>query len=250
MSVRDNLIRQEDTIVLSLIERAKYPRNSNAYSTSYLSEMGVAAESPSLISLFVKESEALNAKIGMYANQEEVPFFPYDLPKSIIRFSQSHPHLPFLNPVASASANVSKLIWKMYLEQVLPLLTKEADDGNYASTLACDLLCLQALSRRIHYGKFVAEVKFRAAPDDYSYHIRTKNRDALMELLTFEKVEEEVKARVEKKGRLFGQNISLHDGEEDDYKVDPCLFSHLYGEWVMPYTKLVQVDYLLQRLPK
>lgn len=63
MSVRDNLIRQEDTIVLSLIERAKYPRNSNAYSESYLSEMGVLSESPSLISLFVKESEALNAKV-------------------------------------------------------------------------------------------------------------------------------------------------------------------------------------------
>lgn len=33
---------------------------------------------------------------------------------------------------------------------------------------------LQALSRRIHYGKFVAEVKFREAPDDYTPAIRAK----------------------------------------------------------------------------
>lgn len=109
----------------------------------------------------------------MYDNQAEVPFFPHDLPKPIFT-PQNQAHLSFLNPVASASANVSKLIWKMYLEQLLPLLTQEGDDGNYASTLACDLLCLQALSKRIHYGKFVAEVKFRAAPDDYSFHIRNK----------------------------------------------------------------------------
>ena len=30
-----------------------------------------------------------------------------------------------------------------------------------------DLLLLQALSKRIHYGKFVAEAKFQAAPDSY-----------------------------------------------------------------------------------
>lgn len=33
---------------------------------------------------------------------------------------------------------------------------------------------LQALSRRIHYGKFVAEVKYREAPQDYEPLIRAK----------------------------------------------------------------------------
>lgn len=35
------------------------------------------------------------------------------------------------------------------------------DDGNYGSAATIDVLCLQALSKRIHYGKFVAEAKFR-----------------------------------------------------------------------------------------
>lgn len=32
----------------------------------------------------------------------------------------------------------------------------------------------QALSKRIHYGKFVAEAKFRAAPDAYEEAIRAQ----------------------------------------------------------------------------
>jgi hypothetical protein len=35
------------------------------------------------------------------------------------------------------------------------------DDGNYGSAATLDVLCLAALSKRIHYGKFVAEAKFR-----------------------------------------------------------------------------------------
>jgi hypothetical protein len=37
------------------------------------------------------------------------------------------------------------------------------DDGNYGSAATLDVLALQALSKRIHYGKFVAEAKFRWA---------------------------------------------------------------------------------------
>jgi hypothetical protein len=32
------------------------------------------------------------------------------------------------------------------------------DDGNYGSSAVCDTECLQALSKRIHFGKFIAEV--------------------------------------------------------------------------------------------
>ena len=33
---------------------------------------------------------------------------------------------------------------------------------------------VQALSRRIHYGKLVAEVKFRESPEEYEPAIRAK----------------------------------------------------------------------------
>lgn len=39
---------------------------------------------------------------------------------------------------------------------------------------AAYLLCLQSLSKRIHYGKFVAEAKFRASPVLYEAAIRAQ----------------------------------------------------------------------------
>lgn len=76
-----------------------------------------------------------------------------------------------------------------------------------------------------------------------------------MKLLTFTAVEEKVKKRVEKKAVIFGQEVSLDDNTNSakqngtaKYKVDPSLVSRLYGEWIMPLTKLVQVEYLLRRL--
>lgn len=44
-----------------------------------------------------------------------------------------------------------------------PAITPGGDDGNYGSAATLDVLVLQALSTRIHYGKFVAEAKFRCA---------------------------------------------------------------------------------------
>uniref|UniRef100_A0A5B7BVH0 Chorismate mutase n=1 Tax=Davidia involucrata TaxID=16924 RepID=A0A5B7BVH0_DAVIN len=244
-SVRESLIRQEDTIIFCLIERAKYPINSPAYKERF------AGFSGSLVEYFVKETEALQAKVGRYESPEEQPFFPSDLPTSLVP-SHNYPHV--LHP-AAASININKTIWDIYFNQLLPLFAVEGDDGNYVPTVACDLQCLQALSKRIHYGKFVAEVKFKDAPEDYGPAIRNQDKEALMKLLTFESVEEMVKRRVEKKAMVFGQEVSLNENKNKNdndkkgkYKVDPSIVSRLYGEWVMPLTKLVQVEYLLRRL--
>jgi chorismate mutase len=84
-----------------------------------------------------------------------------------------------------------------------------------------------------------------------------QDNNALMNLLTFKAVEEKVKQRVEKKARIFGQNVTLEedsvnkqDGNacDSECKVDPKVLSKLYDLWVMPLTKDVEVEYLLQRL--
>lgn len=71
-----------------------------------------------------------------------------------------------------------------------------------------------------------------------------------MKLLTFEKVEEMVKKRVQKKAETFGQEVKCINGDESEkkYKVDPFLVSRIYGEWLIPLTKHVEVEYLLRRL--
>ncbi|KOM48792.1 hypothetical protein LR48_Vigan07g249600 [Vigna angularis] len=242
-SVREDLIRQEDTIVYGLIERAKFPSNSHTYDEKYAQIPGFYG---SLVEFVVKNTEDVQAKAGRYTNPEENPFFPENLPPSSV---PSYPFSQFLHPGA-ASININKSVWKMYLRDLLPLLATSGDDGNYAQTAAADLSLLQAISRRIHYGKFVAEVKFRDAPQDYEPLIRAKDREGLMKLLTFTSVEETVRKRVEKKATVFGQEVSL-DSDNDGNgksKFDPTVASRLYKNWVIPLTKEVQVEYLLRRV--
>ncbi|XP_052186945.1 chorismate mutase 2 [Diospyros lotus] len=247
-SVRNSLIRQEDTIIFSLIERAKYPSNPALYDQA----SGAGGLACSMAEFFVKESEAIQAKIGRYESPEETPFFPDHLPPLLVP-PRDYPQI--LHP-AGASININKDIWDVFFNKLLPLFVSKGDDGNYVPTAASDLQCLQALSRRIHYGKFVAEVKFLEAPGEYRPAIQAQDRDALMNLLTFKSVEEGVKRRVEKKAMVFGNELCLDENEEKKceadekgkYTVEPSVVSRLYGEWVMPLTKHVQVEYLLRRL--
>ncbi|KAH1067269.1 hypothetical protein J1N35_032256 [Gossypium stocksii] len=243
-SVRDSLIRQEDSIVFSLIERARFPLNAPTYDPSYFSMPGSYG---SLVELVVKQTEAVQAKAGRYENPKEHPFFPDDLPLSQV---PPHKYPRVLNP-AAVFVNVNKKIWDVYFNKLLPLFVAPGDDGNYASTAARDLECLQVLSRRIHYGKLVAEVKFR---DEWKYYepaIRARDKKTLMDLLTAPAVERAVKKRVAKKARILGQEVKVGDDIDENkgkYKVDPAVVSKFYGDWVIPLTKDVEVQYLLHRL--
>ncbi|URD95948.1 chorismate mutase [Musa troglodytarum] len=67
----------------------------------------------------------------------------------------------------------------------------------------------QALSKRIHYGKFVAEAKFQESPDVYEPAIMAQDGNQLMHLLTYESVETAIKQRVEAKVMIFGQEVTV-----------------------------------------
>lgn len=108
---------------------------------------------------------------------------------------------------------------------------------------------MQALSKRIHYGMFVAEAKFTAAPEEYTAAIQAADSDALMAMLTFPEQEVRVVERVRGKAATFGQDLDEEGKAKDvQYKVAPQVVADLYQEWVMPLTKEVQVSYLLRRL--
>ncbi|KAL6596275.1 hypothetical protein ACP70R_047639 [Stipagrostis hirtigluma subsp. patula] len=250
--VRDFLTREEDTIVFCLIERARYPLNRPAYDPVYL---GAGRRlNASFAELFIRESEAVQSKAGRYQSLQEIPFFAYRVP-----FTLAPPYnfTTELYP-AAAMVNANDAIWSIYFNELLPLLAKNGNDGNYAVTVDSDLACLQALSRRINYGRFVAEVKFRGDQQTYTSLIQAKDRDGLMKLLTSEVQEDVVKRRVERKATVFGQIITL-DGPietgvknssqaQANLKVDPAVVYKLYDQWVIPLTKQVEVEYLLHRL--
>jgi chorismate mutase len=76
-----------------------------------------------------------------------------------------------------------------------------------------------------------------------------------MDMLTYPKVEEAIKRRVEMKAKTYGQEVTVDLAEaeaeaEPVYKIVPSLVADLYGDWIMPLTKEVQVEYLLRRLDR
>ncbi|KVI09100.1 Chorismate mutase, AroQ class, eukaryotic type, partial [Cynara cardunculus var. scolymus] len=213
--IRSSLIRQEDSIIFSLVERAQYCYNEDTYDPKAFFMDGFQG---SLVEFMVQETEKIHAKV--------------------------------LHPSADL-ININSKIWDMYFKNLLPRLVKKGNDGNCGSAATCDSICLQVLSKRIHYGKFVAEAKFRASPDDYEAAIRAQDRGKLMDLLTYPAVEEAIKKRVETKTKTYGQVVDVGSMEvepEPVYKIKPSLVADLYGIWIMPLTKEVQVEYLLRRL--
>ena len=88
--------------------------------------------------------------------------------------------------------NLNNVIMDLYLQELVPGITEPGDDNNYGSAAMQDVLCLQALSKRIHYGKFVAEAKFRADPEQYRELISNRDQDAIMQTLTSVDVEKKV----------------------------------------------------------
>ncbi|KAL9389148.1 hypothetical protein Peur_017753 [Populus x canadensis] len=243
-AIRKSLILQEDSIIFNLLLRAQYAYNANTYNDGALC---IGSFHGSLVKFIVKETERLHAQAGRYRSPDEHPFFPENLPHSMLLQSQ-YPKV--LHPCAD-SININKKVWNMYFTDLLPKLAKAGDDDNCGSAAVCDTVCLQALSRRIHYGKFVAEAKFQESTAEYEAAIKVQDRARLMELLTYETVEAAVKKRVEMKTRKYGQEGRItqqEDAADPIYKVEPHLVAQLYEDWIMPLTKEVEVEYLLRRL--
>ncbi|KAL2939993.1 Chorismate mutase 2 [Bienertia sinuspersici] len=213
-TIRKTLIGLEDTIIYSLIQRAKFPLNSPAYDSS----SSFPGFHGSFIELFIKGNEAVQSQFGRYQSPEEVPFFRDHLPPPLVHRPQNCSQEL---PASAAAVTVNNNIWDFYVHQYLPLLAAKGDDGNYALSVSSDLVCLQ-------------------------------DKGTLMDLLTDGKVEEMVKQRVEKKAKVYGQEVTLNDTNNiqnnDNNKIDPSLVSRLYDEWVIPFTKDVEVEYLLRRL--
>ncbi|XP_062222341.1 chorismate mutase 1, chloroplastic-like [Phragmites australis] len=242
--IRHSLIRQEDSIIFSLLERAQFCYNGDTYDSNAFHMDGFEG---SLVEYMVRETEKLHAQVGRYKSPDEHPFFPEYLTEPLLPPIQ----YPMVLHSIADSININKEIWKMYFDELLPRLVKEGSDGNSGSSALCDTICLQALSKRIHYGKFVAEVKFQESPEAYMPAIIAQDRDQLMHLLTYETVERTIEHRVEAKAEVFGQEVNIgaeDNGAPPSYKIRPSLVAELYSYRIMPLTKKVEVAYLLRRL--
>lgn len=106
----------------------------------------------------------------------------------IPRHQHTKPCTQVLAPGAAA-ININDRVMDLYLHHILPNITQPGDDSNYGSSVTHDVWALQALSKRIHFGKFVAEAKFLAERDTYSALIRAGDAEGIMDRITDAAVE-------------------------------------------------------------
>ena len=196
----------------------------------------------SYLEFIIERTEQVHALVNRYTSPDEEAFFPDRISNAALLQAQNYP--PVLHP---NTININKKLLSIYTNRIVPGLCENGDDRQYGSSAVCDTVVLQALSRRIHYGKFVAEAKFAADKENYTKHIEKQDADWLMEALTVKRVEEMVLSRVELKASTYGRDP--RDSSDDaKLKVDPKTIRALYADWVMPLTKEVELEYLLQRV--
>jgi len=261
--IRSVLTRLEDTIIFGLIERAQFAHNPKIYQKGGFEELRRLDFKGSWLDWFLAEIEAFHAKARRYTSPDEYPFTT-NLPEPVLK-PVDIPKILYPNTV-----NANPSILSFYTRQIVPRITKTAtvqlaaskrakgiigddeyeDDGNYGSAATLDVEVLQAISKRVHYGKFVSESKFLSDPAAFVPHIQTPNRDALDALITKPEVERRLLQRLRKKATVYAQDLAA-DGSPNQGglgKIDVDGVVELYEHYIIPLTKEVEVDYLLQRL--
>jgi len=279
-SIRSTLIRQEETIIFALIERSQFRLNPSIYVKGAFGDLGVPVGSTppkegddaplSFLEYMLVGTEALHSGVRRYTSPEEHAFFPDRLPKGLLLGELEYPSLLM---DGAKKINFNQVLLQKYIDVVVPSITNPGDDEQHGSTVISDILVLQALSRRVHYGKFVAESKYRADPDTYLRLVQNNDADGVMERLTNMAVEAQVLRRARLKAATYGREpvlvpdmgkdstskvaaaaaaavmaaVEALEDEGSNNKVDPAVIENIYRNFIIPLTKDVEVAYLFRR---
>ena len=229
----------EETIISKLIDRAQFCVNETVYEGG---KSGFTGESSRcLFDLRMHYHEQMDALFGRFCVPEERPF-TRNLPKP-----QRGVTLPETGLQIDDLENVNFAgpIRSQYMKLVKKIC-RPGDDGQYGSSVEHDVYAIQAISRRIHYGAFyVAECKFRGAPENFRFHIAERNIERLEAMVTRKEVEDRIIDRVRLK------TIEIQRGVNRDIRnvIEPESIEEFYREAVIPLTKQGEIVYLLHRNP-
>lgn len=259
-NIRTCLMRMEDSIIFSLIERSQYKANTAVYQPDCqqlgefkLHQLRSAGSEGSLGDWFIYQTECLHSQVRRFLHPTEYAFFGPLPEPSLGSTSGFRTNREKILAKVPDAAVMNKRLLDIYRTKMVPALCEEGDDGNHGSTAVQDVHCLQTMATRIYYGLFVAESKFRTEPERVSEMIRARDREGLMAFITKPEVEARNIKRVIIKARAFSHNIEVgEDGQElsgpATYKINPEYIGTAFRDFIMPLTRDVEVEYLLARL--
>ena len=158
----------------------------------------------------LREQERLQSLVRRYQSPDEYAFFPEALQTPILE-PLDYPDILHPNDV-----DVNQELKRKYIDIILPRVCQRfgrEDRGerqeNYGSAATCDVACVQALSRRIHFGKFVAESKFQEETEKLVALIRAGDRKGIDAAITNQVVENKVLERLRLKAKTYGTDPSI-----------------------------------------
>ena len=193
------------------------------------------------------QQEQLQSLLRRYQSPDEYPFFPDELHQPIL------PPVEYPRILHENDVNVNAQLKRDYIDRILPAACasygreRQSDaNHNYGSAATCDVMLLQALSRRIHFGKFVAESKFQLETERFVRLIKDEDRQGIDAAITNATVEKKVLERLRLKAKTYG--IDPSTSEEGPAKIQADAVVRMYKDHVIPLTKDVEVEYLMQRL--
>ncbi|QEU61880.1 Aro7 [Kluyveromyces lactis] len=241
-NIRDELVKMEDTIIFNFIERSHFATCSSVYESN-VPEIKLPGFDGSFLDWALMKMEIVHSQLRRFESPDETPFFPDKILKPII------PSLNYPKILASYAneINYNDKIKSIYIKTIVPLLSKRDINTweNFGSVATRDIEALQSLSRRIHFGKFVAEAKFQSEKEKFTKLILDQDVDGIMTAITNSEVEEKILQRLNVKATVYGVDPT---NEKGDRKITPEYLVKIYKEIVIPITKEVEVDYLLRRL--
>jgi chorismate mutase len=242
-NIRDALVRMEDTIIFNFIERSQFFTSPSIYQVN---KFQIPDFEGSFLDWALLNMEKIHSQLRRYESPDEVPFFP----KEILEPLLPSINYPKILAFYADEININDMIKENYIEHIVPLIS--AGNGeqpeNLGSCSTCDIDNLQALSRRIHFGKFVAEAKFQNEREKYTKMILEKDVAGIEAAITNSAVEERILERMVEKGKAYGTDPTLKWSQNPQSKVNAEYLAKIYKDWVIPLTKKVEVDYLLRRL--
>ncbi|KAG7665452.1 ARO7 [[Candida] subhashii] len=242
-NIRQALVRMEDSIVFDLIERSQFYSSPSVYEKN---RFEIPNFDGSFLEWALLQIEIVHSQIRRFEAPDESPFFPSKILKPIL------PPIDYPKVLASYTdeVNVNQEILDYYVNEIVPKVScKEGEQlENLGSVSSADIECLQAISRRIHFGKFVAEAKYQSDKPLYINLILNKDIKGIEASITNSAVEEKILQRLIIKGEQYGTDPSMKYSQNPQSKVNPEIIAKIYKDWIIPLTKKVEVDYLLRRL--
>jgi chorismate mutase len=199
-----------------LIERVQFPLNKTIYVPGAIE---IPGSNLSLFDWILSDQERQHSLVRRYQSPDEYPFFPDVIQKPILQ-PLHYPQILHPNDV-----NVNQKLKKSYIDHIMPAACntrQERADAqeNYGSAATIDVLLLQALSRRIHFGKFVAESKFREETGRFVQLIKNGDRIGIDEAITNATVEKKVLERLRLKAKTYGTDPDLASQDPGKVNVD------------------------------